>query len=615
MRAHDGRMILKIIAIVSFILLTFTLSIIANSAASGYEISIYTNISPLVWIFLLGSIIGGVTIITYQASRKDCKSNDYFWLVGFLILIISNFIILSLYIFRGYYIYGHGDVLSHLGMMKDILLSGHISQDNLYPVTHILITQIAEVSEISHVLVAKYLHVFFSILFMLYVYCLSKAIFHNRSYVLLSTAASITLFFSLFQTGIYPHLLSMLMLPLFYYLYFKTLEERSLEFEILFITLLIMYPFFHPISALIVILSLVVMEFSKVLYFVLKNKQIIQATRQIRTSHILISFITFSLWILSFRQFRYNLQYLVKWLSGEASHIAQMSETVGKLEKLHIHRFDIVELLLKMCGDDLIYIILSLIAVFIIFKKIVRSDDEKLEKAFMVSIWFLLGSLLSIFSFISFRIHDPYRILNLNFSMVVTPLLVGYALSESFRKHEMKLKSIWSYVVIVIIVSLIVLPATIGIFSLYTSPYINQPNSQVTQMEIEGMTWLFNYKDRTIKTIEILSITSRFADAILGYNWHNERNDISTRSSEGKNRFIPDHFNYSYHETLGESLVRDNYAIISKYDRVLHLSVWNVIGRFNENDFERLNYDKTVNKLYSNGEFEVYRVNACNIGE
>jgi len=191
--------------------------------------------------------------------------------------------------------------------------------------------------------------------------------------------------------------------------------------------------------------------------------------------------------------------------------------------------------------------------------------------------------------------------------MVVTPLLAGYAFLELFRKHEMKSKSIWSHVIIAIVVFLIVLSAIIGIFSLYTSPYIKQLNHQVTHMEIEGMTWLFNYKDRTIKTIEIVTCVNRHADAILGHSWDEKRDDISTGFDV--NRIIPDHFNYTHYETLGESFVHDNYATISKYDRLSYTTVWKMVGRFNENDFEILNFDKTVNKLYSNGEFEVYRVN------
>ena len=39
-------------------------------------------------------------------------------------------------------------------------------------------------------------------------------------------------------------------------------------------------------------------------------------------------------------------------------------------------------------------------------------------------------------------------------------------------------------------------------------------------------------------------------------------------------------------------------------------SMWDTVGRFNKDDFEKLEQDLTVNKLYSNGECDVWYIRA-----
>jgi len=79
---------------------------------------------------------------------------------------------------------------------------------------------------------------------------------------------------------------------------------------------------------------------------------------------------------------------------------------------------------------------------------------------------------------------------------------------------------------------------------------------------------------------------------------------------------IPAHFNYSYHKTLSESLAQDCYVCINKRCKLANADPMVAKARlnmasgwgFNEEDFDKLEHDPSVNKLYSNGEFDTFFV-------
>ena len=66
-----GGAVVKAMAIISFLLIIPALILIKNNPATGYEVSIYVSTTPLVWLFLIGSTIGGISIIVHQAFSKE----------------------------------------------------------------------------------------------------------------------------------------------------------------------------------------------------------------------------------------------------------------------------------------------------------------------------------------------------------------------------------------------------------------------------------------------------------------------------------------------------------------------------------------------------------------
>ena len=140
--------VIKLVSIISFALTVFILIILKSSPATGYESSIYTHTPPVVWGGLISSIICGVGIILHQLyARKENESN--LWVIGLLLIALNLTILLCVHTLRGYALYGRGDSLSHLGIIRNLISSGHVESRNFYPIIHIYIAQLSQICNIS----------------------------------------------------------------------------------------------------------------------------------------------------------------------------------------------------------------------------------------------------------------------------------------------------------------------------------------------------------------------------------------------------------------------------------------------------------------------------------
>ncbi len=190
----------------------------------------------------------------------------------------------------------------------------------------------------------------------------------------------------------------------------------------------------------------------------------------------------------------------------------------------------------------------------------------------------------------------------LNYVFVLLPVFAGYTLYHFYTSQSIipaKLSQL-------IIVSIITLLLVIGIFQVFPTPMNYQPNDQVTTMELSGMLFLL-HKNTELSYVGMSSV-QRFADAILGHVAVTKRQDISQYIVNSV-EMIPDHFNY-YSENItffGENYNSKKLLYLSKYSEQLYtVGAWKEVGRFNSNEFTRLESDKSADKLYNNGDFKAY---------
>lgn len=587
-------MIKKAVTIICLIFIILTNYLIKNSPSTGYEISIYTDTPPLIWIFLFGSIIGGMSLIVYQAFSRN---EDNWWKIGFLILILDNFIIISLSGLRKYFLYTGTDNITHLQLIKTLIDKGFIEEDNFYPIIHIFSSQISEIVNVSPDIIVKFLPAYLSVLFlMLFNYLLAKSSLLEKGQILLASTASFVLFFNSLHTQIYPHVLSVLLFTLMLYLYFQTLKKSSWQFNILFIILLILLPYTHPSGSISIIFLLIVMELAKVYHEkIIYNSKIY--FRKISTHPIIISSIVFFMWISSSSMFGTKFSSL--WSSifepYKNQFITQTLKTTNRLELT-----EIIEYLFKMYGDTLIYILLGLVAGVIIIKRI---KDVNIRYLFILLTFFIMSMPIGYILFIGVGSETIGRFINLPYMMIPTPVLVGFVLYELFKKKRLAV-----LIVLIILLSI----STISVFSVYHSPWTYSPSWQITDMDMHGSKWFLSHRNYWTEFDSMGSdILARIAI--------NQEPGLYRRSEFFKSYkigLIPEHFNYPKYDTLGESMIKESYMLTNKRWKLANvesrLAKWRLNMQsgwgFDTKDINRLKEDKTVVKLYSNDEFEIFLI-------
>ncbi|CAG0999431.1 hypothetical protein METP3_03194 [Methanosarcinales archaeon] len=585
---------LEIVAIVCFILISLSISIAYANPARGYELSIYESTPYIVWFFLIISIAGGVTIIAHQVYTRE-YNNSNFWLIGLMVLIISRITLLYIPYIRGYYTW-NGDNISHIGYIKDILFTGYISSDNSYPIIHILLTALISISGAPVELIVNHSTALVSIFYVVSIYLLATAVSPTRGVQLLSVAAIGGVLFNGYDVYLMPNGWSVLYLSFVFFLFFKSLiKGQAQEYKLLLAVTLILFPFFHPLSSTILIVMLLTVVITQCLIYTIKYKKIFlqDISYHVLFYSILIVLTILLPWTLSFKKFNTNIRNLFDALT--TGHGPEAIAEMGKqLDKINIHGLDLVNLVLKMYGDEIIFLILSFITVIILFKNQKERKNNNIL-IILLNITFVIGMMLALYllNIIPGLKNIGAQRLE-SYLVIFTPILAGFALKHLISKK--------AYFNIVICIAVIMIASIISIFSLYQSPYIMYPNIEVTLMNMHGVKWFIDYKNIEIGSTEIMSPVGRFADGILGIDKSANRIDIRHTSN------IPDHFNYTVNNKLGESYITDNYAVITQFDRQIYDTVWKEVGRFHKEDFEKIENDSSVDQLYSNGEVTAWYI-------
>ncbi len=557
-------------SIAFFLVLSYALLMIANEPITGYELSIYSATPAIFWIAIIFGLFNGLFIIASNLYRKTGK----IWMLGLFQIILCNSLVISLYALRGYVLYlGRGDVSTYVGFAKDISEFGNIGF-NLYPITSILISQLNKMTGISNIIISKYLPSMFFIIYFLSIYCWSKFLIPDRKFVLCSMMASTPIFFAWFSTSIYHQVLSVFMLPLFFYILQKNSDYRFKLFSIIFI---IMYPFFHPIIGIAVLLYLTV-------FFISEKLNIVEKNKNVSISLLLLSFIALVAWFIQQYSLLRNIRIIFYQLVGLLKN-----PTASDLALSSARARNAIQTLGLMITDEVIF---SLISLIVIYQLISRKEISIVNKFSKISFCFIIGNLFLLVFFFSTRAHNPGRLINLNFNMILTPPFVGYLLYK-FLLNNKRAKT-------VLILCLIFVSTFTAVFTLYPSPITLGLNAQVTTSDIKGMNWLIIHKDTELKTADILSPVYRFADLIYGYRLRVERNDLR------RDLIFPDHFGFTEDNLF--PIDEDRYLVITKFDVMGLTEVLRDLDRFGKEDFIKVDFCVNVDKIYENGEFRSYLV-------
>ncbi|HEY83011.1 MAG TPA: hypothetical protein G4O01_06990 [Dehalococcoidia bacterium] len=567
---------------------------IARAPTSGYEVSIYTtNLSPLVWVFLIAGMGGSIFLLVSEALNRDNESNR--WLLSFFILAFGSLIVLLLPALKGYLMYGREDALHHLGLIKDTISQGHFADYNFYPVLHVFSAALARIIGLSAEEVILYLLPIFSLSYIFSAYFLAKSIFQKEGQVILATALG--------AIPLLPHsgLLSAsnlpaLMFPLVLALLVRTLlPGKSFSWTLLFILILVLAPYLHPLATMALMITLLV---SYLLQAVANHKF---GTRwPVPFNFLFVLAAVSSLWYTNFFIFNKAIEWAIRLFTWDMG-TSPIPKIMTELGKIKVEGLEIVTLAFKMYGGEIISGVLAVVGVVLVIRWFTSGHREMRVAMLPSSLLIVFSSIyFAYYAGLGFGLEEAYSRFTL-YVPIVAIIPAAFALYEIIGKYG------YAKLLTLLAACLIVISAALSIFNKYPSPYRYQPNSQVTRAEFAGTHWIVSSSAPAYKATYIATPLFRYCSGVHGASFARD-NSIDPGFPYRRPILIPDHFNYQNYRTLGESFAESGYMMLSEFDRLLYQYAWKRVGRFKQEDFARLEQDPTIDRLYTNGEFDVWFV-------
>ena len=600
-KSNDENRVIKIVAIIAFIFIISALMIIAKTPpASGYEISIYEAYPWYFWFLLVGAISCGITILVRQAFAEE-KSN--WWSIGLFIIIFTNLIIILLPIFRGYFISSGGDEITHLGLIKDIALTGRAGEQNVYPISHILSISLSYITGQNSRLIIKIVPVIFYLIYMSGLYLLARAVGEKFGQVLLVIAFGSVLLFTYFNYLFLPTQCFLYLIPLILMLLLgKIVSSNRLEYTIIFLIMLLPMPFLHPLGSVFLILLFLLFELSILIHHFLIMRGYTQSATISYPSKtalmpVLIVFIIFFMWFSTFAIFRTTAARAYGWFVWGYG-TPPIDTMAGQLRMAGFTVLDFIDLLIKNYGHGIIFILLSLIAIFIILRNLRLRNIPKVEEIFF-SLFFLIFSVFYIQTLIGAFICTGRSLRIYCWPLIASTVLNGII----FQEWISKLRGKRFKICISLLTIIIIIAAIIGVFSVYPSPHIKRGNLQVTEMNFDGMEWFFAHKNSD-STFYFAQLPFRAPHAIFG-------KEAPKPKTVGRFYQVPPHLGYDDNKTLAYSFDSDAYIVISERIKAIKTKLWPDVGRYTLSDLNRLSFDPAVDKIYFNGELEIWRVSTA----
>jgi len=589
----------KIILITGFFLILVVLTILLGvGPASTYEFSIYDAYPWYFWVFLLSAILCGQGVIIGSAITQSKKN---YWFFGLCVILLSNVLLLFMPIIRGYYIFGDGDVLTHIGNMKDILQTSHIGE-NQYPIDHILGVIIHVISGLSLSDITFIIPPLFSFFFILSMYYVGKVIFSNQFERLILLVLASILCFGEFHLAFTPNSQAIFLVPLILYLAFKVYySENNNKYHILLLLMSTLIVFYHPLVAIMVVLILCLME---IMQYVLKKYQK-SILKKVNFTYTIIFILTvFLIWSSYLFTIIWVMKPIIGRIFGDETVKSELQNNFNLISKVMFDPIYLLNLILNVYGQWIVFGILSLLSIGLIFKSIKNQKTELNFSGGITVLGFIVFSILSAAIFLMINSFGFGRIFSFAsiFSLLLIPTGVYLFLYNNSHDLVLSRKKIIKLLGVILVFFCI---TYFSVFNLYYSPIIKQPNVQVPKSDYIGMSTFFPYWDESFPILEFGLFSFRFDHAIYGPS----SGRLNFADTNYDNFIPPDHFGYQ-NETQSRILFDSSkYLILNDHGRGFYPKIYPEFPdkwRFITQDFERLKSDNKVQQVYSNKNLEIF---------
>ena len=553
--------------------------VLSAPAATGYEVSIYNTYSLSIWLAFGVVLVGGVLLIL--AGGRERTS---IWLPGFALILGAYGVFYSLPLVRGYVLYGSllSDSLYHLSIVSDVISTGELPQ-LLYPFTHTLFAELALLTGLSPNVFQMPVSYAFTVLFMIGYFVSARRLFSNQGGIyVLASAVPLT------YTG-----LQLTILPWFYALCVIPLVVFALQLQTRAKVALVAFPlataivFYHPLTSLFIIIIAGI-------YHIWSSWN--PHTPAARGGTVaLAAGITVLVWSLDTSRVQALLVQTVLGVAteeGVSTYAAQAVSSEYTISQL------LVEYVILRWGPLMLFLgVASLIVVAIAYQCI---RERRISTAGMLGIQYLTAGIVGVV-LIGVGITSRSLVRLSQFALFFSTYLVGFGLWRTVRHkigqqpHRRVTTIIGSGLVLVVLVST-VLSAGIAY----------EDNKHITETTVEGTDWHLTNHDSSLQT-KSFRMSYQIQLYLQGYTAGHEAPRTFSRYSSVYQ--LPTNLGYDDNATMAQTLQNRSYLITKVSDIAWARGQPTVNDR--PHQYSRANQatladDRTVNKLYSNGAFDIW---------
>jgi len=557
---------------IGFIILLCSILLAYDSPAKSYELSIYASTPIAYWIGIVLVFIISI-IVSFNHSNKQELS------LSLILAGIATLSIVSLPIIRNYYYFGMTDSITHLGIAKSIAVGNIDLYDSFYPAIHLLGVFISSLTGLP-LRTAMMLNIpLFASMFLLFIPLVLKNI-HGKydTDLMIIGAYSAFLFLPINNLGLHfqPHPSSqaVLFFPVLIYLFLKYNNKKSNKLLIIFVLLFLGFLFIHPQLAL----SFILLISAIVIWGRLYTKD---NSFSIRLP--LLFGLLFWLWVAYNLTFERTLTTVFNRLFYGDLNIAAGINERGM--SLPLVGGSLIELFLKMFLVSLFFGIITLIYLYK-SRNTIKNNKDWIK-------YLIIGTIPILFMFFIYFLSSPspgqeFRYFGIIFAIITITGAYGYYhITKNINNKTKK-------VIILIFISVNLL-LSIPIY--FNSPWIYNVNSQITESDYHGYETTFSIFNESLDFSSVRLSSDRFYATIQNLPW----------TLELRKKFIisPDHFN---NQSLSTYYKRRTYLAVTESEFIIDAQLYQGF-RFSFNDFRYLERDFHINKILTNGGFNLFLIN------
>lgn len=584
-----------------------------NSPATGYEASIYTATPIIFWILIIGVYSIGIFLLLLRYTEKlSSRISEH---LGYMALIFGSVAILTLSIIRGYVAINiTGDTGTHVAFINDIIQNMHIISSNPYPISHIEIASLNLTTGINILLLLRLIPILGIYLYLLGTYLLAKEILPNKRgrYLIgiigLSLPFGSALLVSYSVFNFVPMLNGFFLIPLLLFLIVKGCKSDKKIYLIATAIFALLAVLFHPLISIVLIAFLIAILVAQIIGVKMNTHQIsyINSAKFILNIIIVIS-LTFVIWYLGFYQSTINS--IFESLIGNTGLENDITLSyINTISSSLTAGYSINTYIRIAAINIIIYLSIPIVGIFYLINKNIK--EEKYNYLLGLFIFLIIIAGLTIVIAITASGFNFNRFIH--FAVMSGIICTGFLIDLIFCKKDKGYISTGKIVSIFLIIAIMLL----SIISIYPSPFTLHQTPQNTNQEITAMETLMPVMN-SVQNKTAIGFDSyyRFAQYLYGFggvitNQFNTKTMLSLSEYDYEYDSVPYHFGYDIHDSLGEQMTKKTYVFITKKDAEIYDYYFPEIKamRWIETDYKHLASDKSVNRLYANGEFSLYSI-------